>query len=116
MDGIRIIKEPTTRAKLSEIAKERFGDLIKAAVDIENEIIAVGGEFHRDEMTALYEECGSKQQNVWGINIYPDNAAEDFIEFDSLINLKPEQDNRSRGIENEDIKTKITLIVKKLVL
>lgn len=113
---IFIIEEPITRTELKKIAEKRFGDLVKAAVDIEQEVMAVGGEFHIDEQTALFEEKGSKQQNVWGINIYPDETGEGFVEFDSMINLKPNQDNRTRHIQELTIREKIISIVKKLIL
>jgi|SRR3989338_2267630 len=113
---IVIIKEPITRAELKKIAEKRFGDLVKAAVDIEQEIMAVGGEFHMDEQTVLHEESGSKQQDVWGINIYPDRTGDEFIEFDSMINLKPNQGNRTRSIQDLVIVEKIISIVKKIVI
>lgn len=115
MSELHIIENPITRAELKKIAEERFGDLVKAAVDVEQEIMAVGGEFHMDEQVALFEEKGSKQQNVWGINIYPDDTGDGFIEFDSLINLKANQGNRSRNIEDPTIREKIISIVKKLI-
>lgn len=98
------------------IAKERFGDLAKAAVDIEQEIMAVGGELHIDEEVLLIEQENSKQENVWGINMYPDQSGDDFIEFDPMINIKPAFGNRSRGIDNPEIREKVITIVKKLVL
>lgn len=113
---IRIIKEPITRADLKKIAEERFGDMVKAAVDIEQEIMAVGGELHIDEEVALVEEAGSTQGNIWGINIFPDTVGDEFIEFDSMINLKPMLGNRSRGIENSEIREKVIAVVKKLIL
>jgi len=112
---IIIIEEPITRAELKKIAEKRFGDLVKAAVDIEQEIMAVGGEFHMDEQTFLFEEKSSKQQNVWGINIHPNDTGEGFIEFDSMINLKPNQGNRTRNIQDFAIRKKIISIVKKLI-
>lgn len=115
MSELYIIEKPITKAELKKIAEERFGDLVKAAIDIELEIMAVGGEFHMDEQTALFEEKGSKQQNVWGINIYPDDTEKGFIEFDSMINLKPNQGNRTRNIQDPVIREKIISIVKKLI-
>lgn len=112
---IIIIKEPITRVELKKIAEKRFGDLVKAAVDIEQGIMAVGGELHIDEAVMLYEEAGSKGQNVWGINIWPDRTGDEFIVFDSMINLKPNQGNRTRGIDNLEIKEKIISIVNKLI-
>ncbi|OGN07882.1 MAG: hypothetical protein A2750_00075 [Candidatus Yanofskybacteria bacterium RIFCSPHIGHO2_01_FULL_45_42] len=110
-----IIKEPITRFHLRQIAQERFGDLVKVAVDIEQEIMALGGELHIDEEVFLIEEAGSKGENVWGINLYPDEKGENFIEFDSMINIKPNFGNRTRGVDNNKIKNKITDIVNKLI-
>lgn len=60
-------------------------------------------------------ESGSKQENLWGINLYPDDADEDFIEFDSMINLRPSWGNRSRGVDDEQTQAKILNIVNTLV-
>jgi hypothetical protein len=93
-----------------------FGNLVKAVVDIEKGIMAVNAELHSDE-EALLLENGSKQENLWGINIYPDFfGQDDFIEFDSMINLRPSQNNRSRGVDNPDIRKKILEITSKLIL
>ena len=111
---IRIIKEPVTLEELRKIAEERFGDMVKAVIDIEREIMAVGGDLHSDE-EALLIENGSKQENLWGINIWLDRPMEEMIEFDSIINIRPRQGNRSRFVEDENIRNKITEIVKKLI-
>ena len=84
-NNIRIISERISMDFLTQIAKERIGDLIKAVVDVEKEIMAIGGELHADE-EAMLLETGSNQKNLWGINLYPDNIGADFIEFDSMIN------------------------------
>jgi len=112
---IKIIKNPILRSELKSIAKEVFGDMVKAAVDIEQGIMAVGGELHIDEEVLLIEQERSRQEDVWGINIYPDKSDDDFIEFDSMINIKPDFNNRTRGINNEEIKRKIKDTVAKLV-
>ncbi len=101
--------------ELRRIAKERFGDLVKGAVDIERGIMAIGGELHIDEEVALIENENSKQNNVWGINLYPNEEGEEFIEFDSMINIKPNFGNRTRGIDDAQVKEKIKNIVGKLV-
>jgi|SRR3989344_5830273 len=112
---IRVVKNLISRSELKKIAEERFGDLVKAAVDIEQKIMAIGGELHVDEQVLLIEQENSKQQDVWGINIYPDGLGEDFIQFDSMINLKPSFGNRSRGIDNQEIREKVVAIVKELI-
>jgi len=111
---IRIIKEPIKKQELTEMAKKQFGDIIKAVVDIEKEIMAIGPELHSDGEILLEEKEGSKREYVWGINLYPEQ--DDFIEFDSVINLKPSSNNRSRDVENPDIREKIKQIVNKLII
>lgn len=109
-----IIRTLITRDQLKHFAHNTFVDLVKAVVDIERNIMAVGGELHADEETVLLED-GSKQSNLWGVNIYPDKTGEDFVEFDSMINLRPSQGNRSRGVDDPAIRQKITAIVSKLI-
>ncbi len=89
--------------------------MIKAAVDVQREVLAIGGELHADEESLLLED-GSQQEHLWGINIYPEKPPEDRIEFDSMINVRPSQNNRSRGVENPEIQTRILHIVKKMIL
>lgn len=111
---IKIVEEAIDIKELIKIGEEGFGDLIKAVVDIENEIMAIGGELHADE-EAILLSLASKQENLWGINFYPQKKDEEFIEFDSVINLKPAQGNRSRGIENLQIQKRIKEIVERLI-
>ena len=112
---IKIIKNPISKAELKKIAKEQFGDFVKAVVDLDQEIIVLGGELHADEEAVLLEQ-GSKQENLWGINLYFDQPEDEFIEFNSMINIRPSQQNRSRGVENKEIRMKIKDIVKRLVV
>lgn len=91
-----------------------FGRLVKAVVDIEKEIIVVDAELHADQEELLLE-MGSEQKNLWGINLYPDKYNKDWIEFDSMINVRPSWGNRSRSVEDPLIQEKIITIVSKLV-
>jgi hypothetical protein len=109
-----LIEQPIEKEHLSEIAKERFGDLVKAVVDVDKGIMAVGAELHSDEEAFLLEE-GSSQKNLWGINLYPDKSGEEFIEFDSMINLRPSQGNRTRDVTDPVAREKIKEIVNHLV-
>ena len=111
---MEIITNKISVAELKEKANRMFGNLIKAVVDIEKEIMAIDGELHADEQALLLEN-GSKQENLWGINIYPDNSGEGFVEFDSVINIRPSQQNCSRRVDNPEIKKKILQVVSKLV-
>lgn len=87
-----------------------FGDMVKGVVDISERKIALDAEMHADLETLLLQE-GSQQKNLWGINLYPEMEGEDFLEFDSLINIRPNQGNRSRGIEDPAIQDAIKEII-----
>jgi hypothetical protein len=110
----RIVRSPITRADLQEMAAARFGDMVKAVVDTERAVVAVSGELHSDEEALLLED-GSRQVHLWGINLYPDETSADWIEFDSMINVRPSQNNRSRTVEDATIRARIREIVRQLV-
>ncbi|MDX1660759.1 MAG: DUF5674 family protein [Gemmatimonadota bacterium] len=112
--GVRIFRESIPRADLAELAAKWFGDMVKGVVDVRREIVALGGELHSDEEAALLDD-GSSQENLWGINLYPEERGEDWIEFDSMINVRPSQGNRSRGVEDEEIRERIRRIVESMV-
>lgn len=111
---VKIIKTPISKNELKEWVHPTFVSLVKAVIDVELEIMAVGGELHADE-EALLLERGSKQENLWGINIYHNKPRHEWVEFDSMINIRPRQNNRSRNVEDENIKIKITSIIDKLI-
>ena len=107
---MKIIKEASTRDELKDLAAHLFGDMVKAVVDVDKEIIAVDAELHSDLEALLLKE-GSKQNSLWGINFYPELQGDQFVEFDSMINMRPSQGNRSRGVENEQMRKKILDVV-----
>ena len=107
-----IIRDTLTFDELKQMAARRFGDMVKAVVDVDRELIAVDAELHADLEAPLLGD-GSQQRSLWGINLYPEMPGDAFIEFDSLINIRPSQGNRSRGVEQEAIRKKIAAIVEK---
>ncbi|PIR71146.1 MAG: hypothetical protein COS97_00050 [Candidatus Nealsonbacteria bacterium CG07_land_8_20_14_0_80_40_10] len=111
---MKIVNDKISTKELKKMAKKMFDNLVKAVVDIEKEKMAVDAPMHADEEAELIE-TGSKQENLWGINIYPDLKDDDFIEFDSMINIRPNQNNRSRGIDDPKIREKILKIANKLI-
>ena len=96
------------------MAERTFGNFVKAVVDIERKEMAIDGELHSDE-EALLLENGSRQENLWGINIYPELVGPDRIEFDSVINIRPSQGNRSRGVDDPVNRERIAQVVSELV-
>jgi hypothetical protein len=114
-DEIEVIREAVTVGHLTELAESGFGSLVKAVVDVDKGIMAIGGEMHADEEASLLG-LGSNQTDLWGINLYPSQYGQaDWIEFDSMINIRPRQGNRSRGVEDAAAQEKIVAIVARLV-
>ena len=100
--------------QLSALAENLYGDMIKAVADVRNNLLAVDAELHSD-LERLLLENGSEQEDLWGFNIYPDMQGEDFIEFYSLINIRPRQNNRSRDVEDAEVRRQIVDIVDKFI-
>ena|SRR3990167_5457838 len=100
-----------TITELYEMARKMYGGLVKGVVDIKKKILVLDSEMHADEEQFLLE-TGSKQEDLWGINLHPDKfGGNEFIEFDSMINIKPRQNNMSRGIDGEKLRKEITAMV-----
>ena len=111
---MKIVDKEISRLELLEMAEKMFGNLVKAVVDVEKGIMAIDAELHADAEAYLLEN-GSNQRNLWGINLYPEVHGDDFIEFDSMTNLRPSQGNRSRGVEDIKIQEQIKEVVNKLI-
>ena len=110
------VVDTITVKELSEMAAEMYGNLVKAVVDLKRGSLVVDAEMHADEEQYLLES-GSAQKDLWGINLYPekfDSGA--FIEFDSMINIRPRQQNMSRNVEDETIRKQIIALVKTKVI
>lgn len=114
MTAGRVVSKPVYRADLARWAEEGFGDWIKAVVDVSRGIMAVGGDLHADDAALLLAQ-GSYQQDLWGINLYPADEGPDWIEFDSMINIRPRDGNRSRGVDDERTRARIRDVVESLI-
>jgi len=111
---IRVVRDTVSRDELTEIATQQFGDMVKAVVDVKQGFMAIGGELHSDEEAVLLDQ-GSAQRDLWGINLYPDKPLAEWIEFDSMINVRPSGGNRSRYVESSEMRDAVTRIVNRLV-
>ena len=104
-----------TVLELQEMANKMYGTLVKADVDVAKKIIIVDMEMHVDGEQELLEN-GSSQQDLWGINLKPDKfGTDEFIEFDSMINIRPRQNNPSRFVLDSNVREQIIQIVKEAV-
>lgn len=111
---MKLVDTTISKDELKKMSESFSAGLVKAVVDIKKEIMVVDGSMHADEEKELLDR-GSHQDDLWGINLYPALSDEDFIEFDSMINVRPRLNNFSRGIEDENLRKKIISIVSKLV-
>ncbi len=107
---ITILTAPVKRQEIAAWAQEGYGEMIKAVVDVGKGMLAVGGELHADAEALLLEE-GSRQEDLWGINLYPEKGPSDRIEYNSLINIRPRQKLRSMEIQDEKLRGNIRQVV-----
>lgn len=111
---IKIIRKKISFQELKEIAALNYGDMVKGVADLRQKIVALGGELHADAEAILLDD-GSRQMDLWGFNIYPDKPREEWIEFTSLINIRPSQGNRSIVINDPQIQQQIKNIIDSLI-
>lgn len=112
---MQLVDKKISVEELKKMSEKMFGGIVKAVVDIQREIMVVDSDLHADQESFLLEN-ESKQENLWGINLHPDKIdSNDWIEFDSMINLRPSWGNRTRGVDDIKIQDQIKKIVNKLV-
>lgn len=113
---MKIVDATISLKELTEMSEKMFNNIVKAVIDVEQEIVIVDAMLHSDQEEYLLNE-GFLQANLWGINLHPDKfGTSEFIEFDSMINLRPHDGNRSRGVDDPRIQEKIRKIIAKKVV
>jgi hypothetical protein len=109
------VRDSISIAELTRLAEGRFGDLVKAVVDIGRDVLVVDADMHADQEAALLAD-GAQQADLWGVNLYPAAAGTaDFLEFDSMINIRPAGGNRSRGIDDPQVRARVAAVIAKRV-
>lgn len=106
--------EPIAVDELRALARGRFGEMVKGVVDLRRAILLLDADLHADQEAELLAD-GSQQSDLWGINLYPDLPGDDWLEFDSMINLRPSFGNRSRGVDDPGTREAIAALVGRLV-
>jgi len=110
-----IIREPVTREKLVEHARAIYGDMAKVVVDVHRRVMAIGGEMHADGEALLLAD-GSKQEDLWGANVYLEPLPNgERIAYTSLINIRPRQGNRAMEIQDFTIRARVKEVIDALV-
>ena len=105
---------PISMDEIRELAERRFGDMVKGVVDLRRGLVVLDADLHADQEAELLAG-GSAQEDLWGINLYPGLSEPDWLEFDSMINLRPSFGNRSRGVDDPGTRDRIGALVKRLV-
>ncbi len=112
---IKIITDKISLAEVKKLAEASYGDMVKAVADINRGILAIGGEMHADAEETLLKN-GSRQDDLWGFNIYPDVEGDNKLEYVSFINIRPRLGNRSQEIAAAAIREKIKILVNKMII
>jgi hypothetical protein len=111
---IKVFNSQVSKEELSALAKSGYGDMVKGVVDINKHLLALGGELHSDCEQVLLDQ-GSKQADLWGFNIYPEKTREEYLEYTSMINIRPRQGNMDRDIKDLNLRRQIKNIVDEMV-
>ena len=111
---IKILDHKIKTEEVKKLADFWYGSMIKGTVDIELERVALGGDYHI-ESSEILTGSGSKFEDVWGFNIRFEENKDGSLEFDSMVNIKPNFGNRSRGINSEETIKKATEIIYKFI-
>ena len=112
---MQILQKSITRAELAALAENTFGDMIKCVADVKRGLLALDAELHAD-LERLLLENGSAGEDLWGFNLYSEEEGDDFIEYDSLINIRSWQNNPTRDVRNPDIREAIKQIVEQFII
>jgi hypothetical protein len=108
---IHILEKPTSMRDVHAAAAEWYGSMIKGTVDIVENKVALGGDYHMETCELLVKD-GSNHTNIWGFNIRFDEDQKALLEFDSLVNIKPALGNKSRSVEDQGVIKKAEKIVR----
>jgi hypothetical protein len=111
---MQILQKPVSREELKHIAQNTFGDMVKCVADVRMNLLAIDAELHAD-LERLLLDNGSAQEDLWGFNLWVEEDDEDFIEFDSLINIRAWQGNPSREVLNPDVRNRINNMVSEFI-
>ena len=106
---IHIIRDRATAQQIQEMNETLQGKFIKVVVDVEEHILAGGGEMHADCEAELIED-GSRQEDLWGANWYSGSGD---VEFESVINIRPKRGNRKTTIEDPQIRAQVEAVIRK---
>jgi hypothetical protein len=107
---IHLIRIQATQEQMDEML-QALKTYVKLAVDIQRGILVGGGEMHADCEDVLLDD-GSQQEDIWGADWYPSSQE---VKYESLINIRPRQNNRSMEIQDPSIRQHVARITNSLL-
>ena len=110
----KIFSGRLTQNELESFLRRPFSNMIKFVVDVERKTIALGGQLHSDAEFLLLE-AGSAQEDLWGGNLHFGKTQKPFVEFTSLINIRPSQGNTSLEVKDELLQDQMRSVLRKLL-
>jgi len=111
---MQILQQPVSLAELKVLAQNTFVEMIKCVADVKLGLLALDAELHAD-LERLLLDNGSEQGDLWGFNLWVEEEGEDFIEFDSLINIRSWQGNPCRDVLDPQVRESIKAIVQQYI-
>jgi hypothetical protein len=112
---IRIVTETISTSELKTLGKKYYQGMIKGVVDVQKKVVVFGGEYHMDANKVLLEN-NSKQKDVWGFNIRFDKPKDEWIEYTSLINIRPKQGNTDMEVHDEELRLCMKTIINSKII
>jgi hypothetical protein len=113
-EDIIVLDAPIARDELRRLVESAFGDMVEYVVDVERNVIAIGGQMHADAELVLLD-AGSQLADLWGANYLPGRGAEECIEYTSLINIRPAVGNPSMEVADPAVRARIRALTHALV-
>ncbi len=112
MSSPEFFEKPLSGEDIQRLVDAEFGDMVKFVVDLERDVICVGGEFHSDEEAVLLEN-GSQQQHLWGANYYPGRPSGKKLVYTSMINVRPRDGNTKQEIQSPELRNRVMALAKR---
>lgn len=100
-------RTPFSRGEIKKLAEE-FGTYVKTVIDIEKDICSSGANRHFENEQILLKQSSS-QSTLWGGGIDLKSLA---IDNNSMINIRPSDNNNSNEIQEPIIRQKFEDLMK----
>lgn len=106
-----LLTKKTDQVTLKKVSEDLDG-YVKVVIDIKKKIMTAGGTRHVDGEQLLLSQ-GSRQEDLWGGGVDLETKA---VDYDSMINIRPYQNNPSREVLSHDVRKIMDELIKNFIL